>query len=522
MSADAYIAAGLLVLVMIFMGRILAARLRVPDAVVLVALGFAAGFLPGLGEFRLPPEVVLLVFLPPLIYSAAFFSSPRDIAAEARPIIGLAVGVTLVTAFAIAGAVYLVLPDTTWPMAIALGAALAPTDAVAATSVLRRVGAPQRIITVLEGESLINDGVALTLFTLAVSAMVAPVSVGEGTVELLRVVLGGLAYGAVVALAMAWLRSRIRDGGTQLVISLLTPFLAYIPADALGLSGVLATVVVGFYLGTHSEGLLPARVRASGATIWQGLVLVLESTLFVLLGLMLHGLLADIPHTLRDVVRALVAVALTAILVRLLWEIAVPPLARLLPRRLRHSPGSPAERTVVGWSGMRGAVSLAIALSLPTSLAGDPFPERPALILVAAVVVMLTLLGQGMTLAPLLRRLGLVPDDNTAAEVALAESRMAEAATVRLDELVGAGHVDDEIAEPSRRQFLMKLRRAHAVLHDEPDAASQRGDQARLLAGETVKAQRDALRAVYRDGDISHEVFRDLLRELDLQEPPEA
>jgi CPA1 family monovalent cation:H+ antiporter len=195
MSDDEYILAGLLIVLVVLAGRTLAGRLRVPDAVVLVALGFAVSFLPGMREIHVSPHVVLLVFLPPLIYNAAFFSSPRDMRAEARPIIALAVGMTLVSAFAIAAVTYVILPDTAWPAAIALGAAVAPTDAVAASAVLKRVGAPRRVLTVLEGESLINDGVALTLFSLAVTAMVTPLTPAAGALELVKVVAGGIAYG---------------------------------------------------------------------------------------------------------------------------------------------------------------------------------------------------------------------------------------------------------------------------------------------------------------------------------------
>ncbi|WP_330932523.1 cation:proton antiporter [Spiractinospora alimapuensis] len=333
MTTEDHVLAGLVIVLLVIAGQLLSAKLRVPAAILLVLLGLGVGFIPHItAALSLTPEMVLLLFLPPLIYNAAFFSSPRDMRINARPIVALAVGMTLLVAFAVAGAVYWVLPGVTWPMAIAFGAAVAPTDAVSASAVLKRVGAPQHIVTVLEGESLINDGVALTLFTMAVTAMVTPLTVADGIVELLRVVLGGVVYGVIFSLLVVRFRSLFRDSGTQLVVSLLIPFAAYIPADLLGFSGVLATVIAGFYLGVHGDGLLPPRVRVTGRTIWKGLVRLLESTLFVLPGLQLHTVLeARTAYAPSEVIWAAVVVTTVTILIRLVWETIVTP-SRVISR----------------------------------------------------------------------------------------------------------------------------------------------------------------------------------------------
>ncbi|MFW5420285.1 Na+/H+ antiporter [Nocardiopsis sp. CNT-189] len=523
MSDEHLILAGLLVLLMVFAGRVLADRIRVPDAIVLVALGAAIGFLPGLDSVHISPEIILLVFLPPLIYSAAFFSSPRDMRAEARPIVALAVVTTLVTAFAIAGVIWLVLPDTGWPAAIALGAAVAPTDAVASSAVLKRIGAPKRVLTLLEGESLINDGVALTLFSLAVTAMSTPLSVSDGVVELVKVVAGGLAFGALVAVVVGWLCRRFQDGNAQLVLSLMTPFAAYVPAEILGFSGVLSAVVAGFYLGSRGEGMLPPKVRVTGRTVWRGLVMLLESILFVLLGLELHEVFADVAGLPVPVlVFGAAAVLATAVGVRLLWEVLAPRVGRLLPRRMRPPATSVRMQIVIGWSGMRGAISLAIALSLPTTLNGEPFTDRNVLLYFAAVVVLGTLVGQGMTLPLVLRGLGLEGGEDTRREYAVAEEAMGRAALSRLDALVAEGLVDERTAKPHRDVLKFKVREARAVLEATEESRAGIGKRVRgavFVRHETGRAQREALNRLYREGAIGHETFQAVRRRLDLAEP---
>ncbi|MFC3994882.1 Na+/H+ antiporter [Nocardiopsis sediminis] len=523
MAHDAYILAGLLVVLTVLVGRLVSGRLRVPDAIVLVALGFAISFLPGMRQIHISPEVVLLVFLPPLIYNAAFFSAPREMRTEARPIIALAVGMTLVSAFAIAGVTWLMLPETAWPAAIALGAAVAPTDAVASSAVLKRVGAPRRVLTVLEGESLINDGVALTLFSLAVTAMVTPLTPAAGVLELVKVVAGGLAYGAVIAVLVTWSRRRLRDGNTQLVITLVTPFIAYIPAELMGFSGVLSAVVAGFYLGTRGEGILPPRVRVTGTIVWQGLVMLLESVLFVLLGLQLHEVLSGVRGLApAQLVLSAIAVIAVSVLVRLVWQVWVAPVTRYLPGRLRMDPGPVRERIIIGWSGMRGAISLAIALSLPLTIGSAEFTDRNVLIFLAAAVVLATLVGQGTTLPLLLRRLGVPQEHGLRSEIAAAEVAMGRAALTRIDELLSDAMVDEQAAETYRQMHKLRVKQSRALLEAGPEQrpeAKRRVRGAAFLRHEISRAEREALNRLYRGGDIGHEAFQTLQRELDVREP---
>ncbi len=360
-------------------GRALASKLAVPEAIVLVVLGVLTGLIPQVPNIDLKPDLVLLVFLPPLIYNAAFLSSPRESRENVVPIAWLGVGATAATIVAVGWVTRTVVPGLSWAPALAFAAAIAPTDAVAATSVLSRLGAPPRVVTILEGESLINDGVALTAFGLAVEAMAHPFTFEHGLIRLVEVVLGGVAYGLVVAVAIGRIRRRVRDPASQILISLITPFVAYIPAEELHVSGVLATVVTGAYLGTRTDGLMQPASRLTGTMFWRTLIFLLESALFVLLGLELRTLGDHLPDSGAPLLAgAGAAVVAVVVAVRLVWELGSWPLARFLARRRAAFARTPVrQRLVIGWGGMRGAISLAIALSLPTMLNDQPFTQRP-------------------------------------------------------------------------------------------------------------------------------------------------
>jgi CPA1 family monovalent cation:H+ antiporter len=472
----------------------------------------------------LSPDAVLLVFVPPLIYNAAFLSAPRETRENAVPITALAVGTTSVTILGVGWVIRLVVPGLGWAPALAFAAAVAPTDAVAATSVLARLGAPQRVVTILEGESLINDGVALTAFGLAVEAMAHPFTVGHGILRLIEVVLGGIAYGLVVAVIIGRVRRRVRDPSIQILVTLITPFIAYIPAEQFHVSGVLATVVTGVYLGTRTEGLLQPASRVSGTIFWRTIIFLLESALFVLLGLELRWVVDHLSTTasVPQLAGAAAAVVAAVIGIRMAWELGVSPLIRFLPGRHSQFVRNPwRQRLVIGWGGMRGAITLAIALSLPQTLHGHPFAARSTLILLAAVVVVVTLVGEGLTLAPLLRALGLAQTDVRRRREAQARARVAEAGLARLDELAEAGEVDEDTANLYRQLFEMRLDRVRAALGDgSGDVAAQDGSEGHHdFRAELMRAQREKLAELYRDGKISDDIRRSIARTLDMQEP---
>ncbi|MFD6953703.1 Na+/H+ antiporter [Nocardiopsis sp. TSRI0078] len=519
MSVEEYVVATLVIVLAVIGGHLVAGRLRVPVAVVLVLLGMALGVVPWMHSMTVSPQIILMVFLPPLIYNAAFFSSPKDMREQIRPIAVMAVGVTLATALGLAWIVHLMVPSLGWPAAIALGAAIAPTDAVAASAILRRSGTPRRVLTILEGESLVNDGVALTLFSLALTAMAHPLTPGEGAVELVRVVAGGLLWGAAVALAVSWSRTRMRDPSPQLMIALVTPFAAYIPAEMAGFSGVLAAVVAGIYLGTRGEGLLPPRVRVSGRTVWGTLVGLLESMLFVVLGLQLDAVIAAVRErfTFLDLVWVALVTTAAAVVLRMALMLAAIPVQRLLPF-LHLEVSNLRERIVIGWSGMRGAVSLAIALSLPAAVGGDPFDDRGSLVFVAGVVVLGTLVGQGMTLPPLLRRLGMSEGDARRLEFLRADEQMSCAALDKVDELLREGEVDERTADSLRSVYTRRLSHVRGLMETEDGRARERVEGGKAVHAQITQARRDALVSMYREGGIDHEVFQEMSRDLDIRD----
>jgi CPA1 family monovalent cation:H+ antiporter len=464
-----------------------------------------------------PPEIILNIYLPLLLYRAAFLTAPREIKEDAVPISVMAFGLTCATAGAVATALQFAVPQLGWPAALALGAAVAPTDPVAATSVMKRLGAPRRLVTILEGEGLVNDAAALTVFGLAITALAEPVGPGESALTLLRLTAGGVLYGLVLGWVLARVRARIKDNGAQIVISLITPFLAYLVAEHFHLSGVLAVVTTGFYLGVRAQGLLPPATRLTGTAFWEVLVFLLESSLFVLLGLEIRHLATGVTdYSAGTVVVAAVVVVAVLTLLRLGWTMAVFPLAKWLPgRHLSFDHIGKAERLVLGWAGIRGAITLAIALSIPLEM-----PHRPLLIFLAVVVVLVTLLGQGTTLTRLMRRLRLGESDVEAAEEAKARQMSTEAALARLDELGAEGKVDDRTADVFRQLLELRLDRVRALLDgdgDEVEDGEEGSASTRALREELGRAQREKLEGLYESGRISAEVRRRLLHELDLE-----
>ncbi|MGI5202049.1 cation:proton antiporter [Spirillospora sp. CA-108201] len=490
MEEDRLFIVFLAVAVVVLLARGLAGRLRVPDAIVLVLLGMAAGFVPALPATVVPPEVVLLGFLPPLLYHAAFFTAPREARADAVPIFTLAFGLTTVTTVAVAATLHVLVPDVGWAAALAFGAAVSPTDPVAATAVMQRLGAPPRMVTILEGESLINDGAALTVFGLAVEALGTDFTVAHGAARVAQIVLGGVAYGLVVGFVVRRIRRWNDDPVSQIIVSLITPYVAFVPADRLGASGVLATVVAGFSIGTHGEGFLQPASRLAGTTFWRILTFLLESALFVLLGLEIREIVrAPGGRTWGTVAAVALAVSAVAIAVRLLWQL------------------------VMGFAGMRGAISLAIALSLPIGLGS----ERG---LLAALVVLVTLVGQAPLLPVLLRRLGLIEPERRRAEAMLARKAGLQAALARLDELAEEEDVDDQTAEAFRQMLELRLERVRYFLDlDREGGERPRPPDSRRVRTELVGAQRARLQVLYRKGRIGAETLREIGRELDFEDP---
>jgi Na+/H+ antiporter len=503
---------------------VLAGTIRVPYPIVLVLGGLVLGFVPGVPVVELPPDLVLVVFLPPLLYQAAFFSSPRDLLADARAISLLAVGLVLVTMGAVAVAAHTLIDGLSWAAAFTLGAIVSPTDPLAATAIARRLGVPRRLVTVLEGESLVNDATALVAFRLAVAAVVAGgFRLWEGGLRFVIGVAGGVAIGLLVGWLIAELRRRLDDPLIEIVLSVVTGYAAYLPAERLGVSGVLAAVTAGLYLGWRAPELASAATRLLGFSFWEVLVYLLNAVLFVLVGLQLHPILGAV--TGRSAISLLGQAALVSvvvIVVRIGWGFTVPYLVRALDRRRaqRARRVGARERLVIGWSGMRGAVSLAAALALPLATeAGQPFPQRDLIVFVTFGVIFATLVVQGLTLPALIRRLG--TRDDGAEEQAELRARLAatDAALARLEELAREGWTPDDKIERLRGIYDYRRRGLKAqagIIQDDGyrdlSLAHQR------LVRELLQAQRRAIVGLRNQGTISNDVMHRIERDLDLED----
>lgn len=527
----ALLAVGGAVGVAVVLSRLLTQRLSVPDAIPLVVLGVVAGYLPGVPPVHIDPQIIFLGFLPALVYHAGFFTAPRETRDNAVPIALLAVGLVFATAAVLGVAIHLVLPELGWAPAFVLGAVLSPTDPVAATAMLRRFGAPRRITTILEGESLVNDGVALTLFAVALHAVGRPVGAGDVAVRFVVEAVGGVAYGLVVGVVVGELRGWIRDTPAQMVVSLATPYLAYLPADRFGASGVLAAVSAGFFLGTRRQGVLQAESRLQATAFWDVLAFLLESVLFVVLGLELHTVVdgvADRPA--GTLAFASVAVVGAMVLVRLVYELGIPPLQVLVPGSLRgFTRLRPRERLVIGWAGLRGAISFAAALSIPGTVAGHRFPARDLVVFLTIVAVLFSLFAQGLTLPVLLRALHLSGEGPESRERRTARRALLETALQRLDAIGGQQDgartaADNEVVDVLRRVYESRLSRLEARAADhsgevgEPADEQSPGQALIDVQLPVIDAQREALEELYRSGEIGQAVRRRLQHALDVEE----
>ena len=497
---------------------VLARVVRVPYPILLVLGGLVLGFLPGMPAVELPPELVLVAFLPPLLYWAGFFASPRDLQADARAISMSAVGLVLATAVAVAVTAHAMVEGMTWPAAFALGAIVSPTDPLAASAIGRRLGVPRRLLTLLEGESLVNDATALVAYRVAVAAAVGGSFVAwQAGLRFVVGTAGGVAVGLLVGWLVAELRRRLDEPVVEIVVSVFTGYAAYLPAELLGVSGVLAAVTAGLYVGWRAPELASAATRLLGFSFWEVLVYLANAVLFILVGLQLRPILEELDGTAVAILvgqGALVSAVVVA--VRLGWGFSIPYLVRLVDRRpsqVMRRVGA-RERLMIGWSGMRGAVSLAAALALPLD-----FPMRNLILFLTFSVIFATLVVQGLTLPTLIRRLNFEQDDAEEREEVRARLAATHAALDRLDELAGADWTRDDTVERLHGLYEFRRRRLKArggYLED--DGAEDRSQAYQRLLRELLQAQRQAIVQLRNQGQISNDVMHRIERELDLED----
>jgi CPA1 family monovalent cation:H+ antiporter len=491
----------------------LADWMRVPYPIVLVLGGLVLGLVPGVPAPELDPEVFFLLFLPPLLYSEAFLFSTDALRAAAWEIFLLAVGLVVATTVAVAVVAH-ALAGLPWPAAFVLGAVVGPTDPVAATAVIRRMRVSERIETVLEGESLVNDATALAAYKLAIGAAGAGAfSLADAVGEFFRVSAGGVAIG----LLAAWLSRRARRWisvpEVEITLSLLMPFAAYLPAERLGVSGVLAAVTAGLLLGRHAHA-APAGTRLRRHAFWDVLVFLLNSLLFLLIGLGFPNILAELGHIRAErLVWTAPAVVATLAALRFAWMFVMPRIVSVLePRSSRPLRD---ELIVLGWSGMRGGVTIAAALAVPVAAAGHPFPGRAEIVFLSYVVVLATLVLPGLTLGPLIGRLGLGSGSEHAQRDARARAHILLAALEHIEELAENDELPEEIAERLRRIYRSRIEGEAGPLED----ALPEQDPAALAAREAVlAAQRAALAELEEHDQIGASAARDVERELTAEE----
>ncbi|MFG2328940.1 Na+/H+ antiporter [Streptomyces sp. NPDC048604] len=503
-----------------------ARRTPVAAPLLLVAAGLIASYIPGVPEYALDPHIVLPLILPPLLYTAAVDSSYLDLRANIRPIALLSVGYVLFATFAVGWLAYILIPDLPLTAALVLGAVVAPPDAVAATAIARRLGLPSRITTILQGESLVNDATAITAYKVALAAAVGEgVSWAGGLGEFALASVGGIGVGLILMAPIHWLRCKLSDPLLQNTMSLLIPFVAYAAAEEVGASGVLAVVVVALYLG-HRAWQVDFATRLQEEAVWKMVAFILESTVFALIGLQLSYVVQRLgPYGIGEAAWYALGVFVAVVVVRFLWVFPATFLPRWISPRIRErEPGvNWTAPVIVGWAGMRGVVSLAIAFSIPVTTDGEPFPARNLVLFLTFTTVIGTLVVQGLTLPPLIRALKLPARDvqaETLAE-AQAQSEASRAAEERLEALLA----DERNALP--QPLADRLR---TVVERRRNAVWERLGQANAITGETVddtyrrlsrvviEAEREVFVQLRDARRIDDEMMRTLLRRLDLEE----
>jgi CPA1 family monovalent cation:H+ antiporter len=501
----------------------LARRFGVPAPLLLILAGVGASLVPGMPEYELEAEFVLVLVLPPLLYSAALNSSLIDFKANLRAIGLLSVGYVLFCTALVGLVAWALIPGLPPGAAFALGAVVAPADAVAAVAIARRLGLPSRILTILEGESLVNDATAITALRVAVAAVVTGgFSWLEAGARFLWASAGGVVIGLAVAVVISAIRRRLNDPVVENALSLVTPFLAFIPAEELGASGVVSVVLTGLVLGHRSSHLLTSAARLQTQAVWRMIDFALESLVFALIGLQLRALIDALDaYPVSRLVLYASAVCATVVLSRFLWVFPATYLPRWLSARVRQRDPAPPWQwvTVVSWAGMRGVVTLAAALSIPvTTNAGEEFPHRDLLVFLAFCVIAVTLIGQGGTLPWVINHLQVRRD---ATQDMLAEAQAAHAAATaaltRLDELLDAeGQLPAGVAERLRDKSEQRRLRAWERLggqdEETPSAAFRR------LRLAVLQVERESLIRMRNEGRINDEVLRVLQEDLDLEE----
>jgi monovalent cation/hydrogen antiporter len=513
-------------LIVIAAVAVAAARLKLPPAILLVITGVVLALIPGLPTVELAPELVLLLVLPPVIFSSAVAMSWREFRYNLRPISLLAVGCVLFTTIATAAITHWLL-GLSWPVGFVLGAIVSPPDAVAPLSIARRLQLPKRIVVILEGEGLANDATALILYRFAIVAVsMGSFSFGQAATTFVAIVAGELLWGIGVGWVVLRLRRWVRDPRIEITLSILTPFLAYWPPEQLGGSGVLATVTTGLYISWNGLRLISAATRLQGIFFWDFFIYLIEGMVFLITGLQARALIAEIrDYSIFELAFSAAVVSVVVIVSRFVWMYPAIYLPRwLFPPIRRRDPSPPWQWPfMLAFAGVRGIVSLAAALAIPiTTESGQPFPQRNLILFITFSVILVTLVGQGLLLPSVVHWLGLARAGRRErhadrAEEFKARRQAIETAIERLDQLAAERELPEDILRPLRARQHERLK--HVERRSDGDDGHKRlmqsGDEIEYLL---IAAERDLINDLYRRGELTDDARRRIERELDLRD----
>lgn len=499
--------------------------IQLPQPILLLISGLVIGMIPGLPSMTLDPDLVFLVFLPPILYAAASNTSWQEFRSRLRPIAFLASAGVLTTMVAVAWVAHATIDSITWGTAFVLGAIVAPPDAVAATAITRRLGVRRRVVTVLEGESLVNDATALVAYRMGVAAVIGGTfSLLEGSVAFVLDSVGGILCGIAVGWVTVWLRRRLENPSVELTISLLTPFAAYLIADQLSLSGVLSTVSAGLYVGWRVPEILSSGTRIQWRAIWDTVIFLLNGIIFLLIGLQMPDIMQSVlaRHSVATLVVWTILINAAVILSRFLVIFPAACLQRVLKPRWDPDDPLPSWREVliVSWSAMRGVVTLAAAMALPlTSLGSELLPERELIIFLSFSVILTTLVLLGLTLPGLIRRLRVVDEVTVEQEEVLVRLKATAAGLARIEEIAAEEKLPEELVVRLRGDYERRLRFLEALIGT--PAGGTQSDSAEIetrLRHEALAAARETLLTLRNEGDISYEAVRRIQYLFDLEE----
>lgn len=496
-------------------------KIKIPYPILLVLAGIGIGLIPGLPHIELNPETVFLLFLPPILYAAAWNTSWADFKAAKRPITLLAIGCVIFTTCAVAWVAHLFIPGLGWPEAFVLGAIISPPDAVAATSATKGLGIPKRIITILEGESLVNDATGLIAYRYAVAAVVSGAfNFWQAGFQFLIVATGGIALGLFMGFIFKWIHKLTPDNPTtDTTLTFLAPFISYLLAESIHLSGVLAVVAAGLFLSWNSSTIFSQQTRLQATGTWNTIIFILNGVIFILIGLQLPYILENITeHSFTTLLKYGGIVSLAVIAGRIIWVYPGTYVPRLLSKHIRKTEPVPPIRlvTVVAWSGMRGVVSLAAALALPLMAGQEPFPNRNMIIFLTFCVIFSTLVLQGLTLRPMIKFFGIKPDDKEYRDEQNARLQLASTIIEHIEENYSLA-LSDEVLNQIKTKYEIRIQRLRK------DVKNHRMDEEQInefhrIQQELLDKERKFILQLRAEAKISDEAMRRIEYELDLEE----